>query len=246
MWSAVASSGIQLAGTLIGGAISARNVDKQMEMQREFAQNGVRWKVADAKAAGIHPLAALGAQTFSYNPVMTGDNGVSEALSRMGQGIDRAAHAKALQEERILDSELKRAQIRNVNAQTDAVQAQAVASKAALAKSAQVPPMPQINGKNVNAPVNKFVWAKNPDGKVELLPSEDFVNAYEDKPLGMDLIPLLEAGARSLYGKFTGEPIDNRRWSWSDRDWIPVDKSVSSRPKRQVKISDYYFNSHRY
>lgn len=40
--------------------------------QREFAQNGIQWKVEDAKKAGIHPLYALGASTaspsFAFQP----------------------------------------------------------------------------------------------------------------------------------------------------------------------------------
>lgn len=143
---------IGAVGSLIGGGINASNASAQMAMQREFSQNGIRWKVADAKAAGIHPLAALGAQTFSYNPVMTGDNGVSEAMARMGQGVDRAAHAKALAEERALDAELTRANIRKVNAETDYVNQQATQSKIAVAKAALPPPMPSVN-ENPRPPV---------------------------------------------------------------------------------------------
>lgn len=148
----IIGSAIGAVGSLVGGALNASDASAQMEMQREFAQNGVRWKVEDAKRAGIHPLAALGAQTFSYNPVMTGDNGVSEAMARMGQGVDRAAHAKAMAEERALDAELTRANIRKVNAETDFVNQQATQSKIAVAKAALPPPMPAVN-ENPRPPV---------------------------------------------------------------------------------------------
>lgn len=81
---------------------SAENIAQQnMNMQRDFAQMGVRWRVDDAKAAGIHPLAALGAQTQSFSPVQLGDTGStnwSSALSglgldKMGQNTDRAERA---------------------------------------------------------------------------------------------------------------------------------------------------------
>ena len=62
-WGSALGSAIGAVGSLIGGNIASNNANKQYEMQKEFAQNGIRWKVADAKAAGIHPLAALGAQT---------------------------------------------------------------------------------------------------------------------------------------------------------------------------------------
>lgn len=41
---------------------------ENIALQREFAQHGVRWRVADAEAAGLHPLAALSANGASYSP----------------------------------------------------------------------------------------------------------------------------------------------------------------------------------
>lgn len=43
---------------------------EQIALQREFAQQGIRWRVEDAKAAGIHPLAAVGASGASYSPAI--------------------------------------------------------------------------------------------------------------------------------------------------------------------------------
>lgn len=37
-------------------------------LQREFAQMGIRWKVEDAEAAGLHPLYALGGAGAAYAP----------------------------------------------------------------------------------------------------------------------------------------------------------------------------------
>jgi len=41
---------------------------KERREQRRYAMSGIRWKVKDAIAAGIHPLAAMGASTQSYRP----------------------------------------------------------------------------------------------------------------------------------------------------------------------------------
>lgn len=41
---------------------------ENIDLQKEFAQMGIRWRVDDAKAAGIHPLAAVGASGASYSP----------------------------------------------------------------------------------------------------------------------------------------------------------------------------------
>lgn len=45
---------------------------KNAKLQREFAQYGIRYRVADAKAAGIHPLAALGMSPVQASPVAVG------------------------------------------------------------------------------------------------------------------------------------------------------------------------------
>jgi len=79
-----------LAGSVVSGILGNRQANKQMDMQKEFAQEGVQWKVADAKAAGVHPMAALGMQPFNYSPVMAGTPDFGAALGDMGANIDRA------------------------------------------------------------------------------------------------------------------------------------------------------------
>lgn len=84
---------ISAGGTLLSGIIGSSSAKKQTKMQieaqREFAQNGVQWKVADAKKAGIHPLAALGAQTHSFSPVSSSDP-LPEAMASASQQIGGA------------------------------------------------------------------------------------------------------------------------------------------------------------
>lgn len=91
------------AGSLVGavsnyiGGKQAENTAKDVNrenaaLQREFAQSGIQWRVADAKAAGIHPVYALGAQTTPASPSYVGSN-ASEHFSQMGQNLGRAAAA---------------------------------------------------------------------------------------------------------------------------------------------------------
>lgn len=93
-------------GNLIGGKKAADNskaaANMNINAQKEFAQNGIRWKVEDAKNAGIHPLYALGASTNSFSPVSgyAGDYGISDAANTFGQGVDRAIRAKMTERER--------------------------------------------------------------------------------------------------------------------------------------------------
>lgn len=79
------------------------------QLQREFAQNGIRWKVEDAKAAGLHPLAAIGAMGTSYSPTIMAAGGdrpssgsnIGSSLANMGQGIGRAISATQTKEEKV-------------------------------------------------------------------------------------------------------------------------------------------------
>lgn len=79
-------------------------------MQKEFAQQGIKWKVEDAKNAGIHPLFGLGAQTHSFSPVSVGstpDFGSADkmnVLGKMGQNISRSIAATQNKQERELQA----------------------------------------------------------------------------------------------------------------------------------------------
>lgn len=78
-------------GGLIGGIFGSNNQKKiaqqQMALQREFAQNSVQWRVKDAQAANIHPLAALGMQPMSYTPVTVGDQNWADIGQNLGRSI---------------------------------------------------------------------------------------------------------------------------------------------------------------
>lgn len=85
-WQIAAPIIAKAAGDIFGAGESRKQAHEQMDMQREFAQQGISWKVADAKRAGIHPLYALGASTHSYSPVTVGQ----ADYGQMGQDLTRA------------------------------------------------------------------------------------------------------------------------------------------------------------
>lgn len=82
----------------VGGLIAGKQRDDatakankaNIKYQKQFAQQGIQWRVADAKAAGLHPLAAIGAQTGSFTPVIQPEAGVADGLASAGQSIGRA------------------------------------------------------------------------------------------------------------------------------------------------------------
>lgn len=76
--------------------IQQEQFERQIALQKEFAQNSIQWRAADAKAAGLHPLAALGAQTSSFSPVAVGSlptPSFSRDFGDMGQDLSRAMAA---------------------------------------------------------------------------------------------------------------------------------------------------------
>lgn len=103
---------LSFVGKGIDAWSSSENTDKKIQAekelqaqnianQKEFAQQGIRWKVADAQAAGLHPLAALGAQTSSFSNVVGGNYEIPKTdFGGMGQDLGRAIDAKSTQGER--------------------------------------------------------------------------------------------------------------------------------------------------
>lgn len=130
MLGALIGAGAQLAGGLLGmksqdkaNKAAEQQNERNIALQKEFAQSGIQWKVKDAEAAGVHPLFALGANTTSFQPSSVGGGAADFSfLGEAGQNIGRAidstrstpATALALQATKTqiagleLDNELKK------------------------------------------------------------------------------------------------------------------------------------------
>jgi hypothetical protein len=173
--SLMGAAAITAGGSLLGGALGyfgaksqasqqAAMMKAQMDAQREFAQKGVRWKVADAKEAGISPLAALGAQTHSFSPMSVGGgpspmSHLGNAISDMGQNIGRSLMATATNEERkrqILQTQNLR--LKNQKLKQDLAMDQQGNSYARVSNAGN-PPMPNVQ----NRP--SLVTGQNPSKK---------------------------------------------------------------------------------
>lgn len=111
MWPMIIGAGIGAAGNIIGGLISDSSEEdaakkaskKDWERQKEVLQNQVQWRVKDATAAGLHPLAALGLSPASGPaPTNVGQSSLGESISAMGANIGRAAEAFVGPEEKLL------------------------------------------------------------------------------------------------------------------------------------------------
>lgn len=91
---------------------NSRQSELDRAMQYEFARNGLSWRVADAKAAGLHPLAALGSQINSASPSgIPGQFGGGSAKSDgMRAAAQQISQIMAEKEETQSRTELNRAQ----------------------------------------------------------------------------------------------------------------------------------------
>lgn len=119
------AAGANLIGGFMGQKSQEKMADKNIQLQQEFAKKGIRWKVKDAKAAGLHPLAALGASTHSFSPVTVGDS-LSPAIGAAGQDLSRAIDSTRTQPERVqaISDTVQRLQVQNMALKNEYLAAQ--------------------------------------------------------------------------------------------------------------------------
>lgn len=261
----ILSGALSAGASLIGGALNNKSAadagQRNYDAQKEFAQNGIRWKVADAKAAGIHPLAALGVNNASFSPSFTaGDNGFAQA----GQEFGRAIEAKATRAERELEVAMQREthseQLRGLRLENDIRAEQLLQMKEnsleAVKKASRPPAMPGVdNGvipgqgdSRMDKPIPKFGWAYDDKGRLSLLPGEDYAGRYEDKLL-LEWFPFIEAGMRALDSRVSGDPVAGRVYNSRTGTWDKVSPSRhrgnKTKAGRNVSRSDL-FDSYRH
>ena len=255
------------AGTsLLGGMISNSSGKKESararraqetqwhherEMQKSFAKNSVQWKVADAKKAGLHPLAAMGANTMSYSPQMVGDvpqhrDNTGETISKMGQNVSRAIMATQSKTQRKM-SELA---FDNASLKNEMLRTEVASAKARLAQQINPPindikDIPLQRTKNVKGAawqevgdVTDIGYAKTASGMAPV-PSQDVTQRIEDKfvpetmhafrsyvkPLWSDKTKPSKAKLKKYYPRATD-------WQWSVRnaEWQPIYKKKGRTP----------------
>lgn len=117
-WGIAAIIGSSILSNLASGYSQKRSNESteaanasNVAYQREFAKHGISWRVADAKRAGIHPLAALGAQTMSFSPSVVGKDysGYENMGQSLGNMIKQLYDYSKKEEKNSLDTWLERA-----------------------------------------------------------------------------------------------------------------------------------------
>jgi len=254
---------IGAGASYIGSQMSDKSAEaaakKNAEMQEKFAKQGIQWKVADAKAAGISPEFALGAPTASFSPTETGSQS-GAIMADAGQNIARSVLASSTKADRELDAKLKAETLRGMTLENNL--------KDPALTSINVPgnpPFPHPRGNIVpgqgNTAVVKDValertgqsrsarhseggsipsvgWAETHDGGLRPVPSQDVKNRIEDQMIPETLWALQHLGAPNI-GAGPKPPQDAlpkgySRWRWDhgSQAYYPAKGSDSSNSKR--------------
>lgn len=146
------SAGTQLIGGLLGRSesgksrqMAAEQFGENLNLQRDLANHSIRWRVEDAKRAGIHPLYALGAPPVSgsLSPTVVGaDMSMSNAVANMGQDLGRAINSTRTASERELAVKQTALQLDGLKLDNDIKRATLASSLQRLQQNAN-PPIPE-------------------------------------------------------------------------------------------------------
>lgn len=150
--------------------------NKNYEMQKEFAQNGIRWRVEDAKAAGLHPLAAIGASGASGSPITIDGGSTGNRLASMGQDISRAINSTRTSPERVQAQLLGQEQIKKAKLENQLLEDQVRSSKIALLNPN--PPSPTLTNDPAHVGIEQAVtpeigYARTSRGNIAMVPSAE-------------------------------------------------------------------------
>jgi hypothetical protein len=233
-------------GSFIGGSIGSSNdqrrADRRMwelrhhdaRLQENFAKSGIQWRVEDAKKAGIHPLAALGAQTHMASPsLIQGNPTAGQDMAAMGQDIGRALATKmSSHEKQLMDINLKNAQMDSEMKAielTNARRSLQTGNDGVRVKPAEVTAHVK-NRKNIEAgTISSTGYARTASGGLAPVPSKDVKERIEDQ-----FIPEMAWAAQNYIGPLVGQkgtkppkkylPKGAKDWQWSIRkgEWQPV------------------------
>lgn len=125
---------------------NALAAERNIKMQKTFAEEGIRMRVKDARAAGIHPIYALGAQTSTFSPVTVGaipETGLAAGLANSSQDLSRAFNATRTQPERTEALAATKLQLEGLSLDNDIKRATYASAVQRLQQNAN-PPIPTV------------------------------------------------------------------------------------------------------
>lgn len=172
------------------------SLGKQRQHQLKYDRESIMARVEGAKAAGIHPLAAMGMSPSQWNPVVpqSSGNSVNNALS---EGVRAGANAYLQRPQDLRTPEQKRADVANA----DLAELNVLAAQQKLAAQPGNPPPlvrePSARQDLAVAPGNagrtegyKPLWQRHidEDGRIWYSPSESFAESVSDLPVALQAV----------------------------------------------------------
>lgn len=223
-----------------GVTVNPDNFAENARLQREFAQNSIKWKVDDARRAGVHPVYALGAQGTSFSPMYSAggtdygsdDNRwLAEAGQSLAGAIGRTATTEQKQMQALalenaqLDNEMKKVELQRMQAGT--------------------PGMYSENGNFIPG------QGDSPAGLVTVKPAERTVSApgrpaqeagwKPDVGFARTDTGLTPIVPDSLSESLEDDVIGKAMWRWRNQAMPNLDSEAVAPPKEMLpKGSDYW------
>lgn len=212
---------IGAGASLLGGLLNKSSADKanaqqmalaqqNIALQREFAQNGIQWKAADAAKAGIHPLYAMGANTVSFNPVSVGlsaDTSMGNAVASAGQDISRAVAATGSSQQRAAQATMTALQLERAGLENELLRSQIARQRVSIG-----PPMPSaVDRALIPGQGQTNVGQSVGPGVVQVKPSESVSAAVERPAQEAGIIPDVGyARTDTGYAPIPSQPVKER------------------------------------
>lgn len=238
--SSLISAGSSILGGLFGGKQKRgpspqEQVNAQALLEQTMLRNRPSWAVEGAKAAGIHPLVALGMSPYQGGAsIMAGDTGsgkdVFGALANAGQDVSRAVAAYQTKEQRDMNKSLAALQLERAGLENELLRSQIAGQRAQLA-----PAIPSDNPSSgtakdiLSALRTPMGWkdGANPMHKVMYDDNGYAYSVFNEEDLGdNDALQYLHAAGYTipqLVWNYTGAPHMvkgfRKLWFGSKRKW---------------------------
>lgn len=226
---------------------SMQQLQMQEQFQREMAQNSISWRVQDAQRAGISPLAALGAPTFSptvsappvdYSAGGGGSN-IGAGLRNLGANIHDLVGKTQTAEEKA--AEVRRSVLFDQQVKSNDLELQIKAANLALmTRKLQVPGAADVGGS---------------DGLVKIVPDKVTSGNPSDPSLTAGDHP--PSATQKGYGGGTYvEPVSPAvinnpsvtnpfLWSWAINRYVPMyerwfDRNITNPLRSVLGMPEYH------
>lgn len=122
-----AIAGAKIGSSLVSGFLQSQHggqeANKNWKRQKKVLKNQIQWRVKDAKKAGLHPLAAIGASHSVHVPYQS--KAPDYGLKDIGQTIDAARQATGRKKSEY-ELQLEELNLKNARLQNEYLQGQIV------------------------------------------------------------------------------------------------------------------------